>query len=145
MLTMFLKHKLIIQFIVIIIGIIRKTEISKPARSRGSQRFSSPLIQIVQLIHTQPVCSYTSFAKFLKSIVKFKDRYPTDAFIARLTAWSFELPNILLAKNETLSCESIQCFVNPVLKIVKHFISNSFSLCMTEYSKDIDIWLMEFL
>jgi hypothetical protein len=39
---------------------------------------------------------------FISHIVRIKGRYPTDAFYARLSAWSFQLPNIKLAKGETM-------------------------------------------
>jgi hypothetical protein len=83
------------------------------------------IIQGIKLFQQKLICTRTNFAQFLTRIVVTKGRYSTDAFIARLSAWSFESPNILLAKNETISCESMPRFVNPVLKIVKHFISDS--------------------
>jgi hypothetical protein len=96
--------------------------------------YQNSIIRITSVIYAK-MC-VNKFRKFSTNIVLNKDRLALDA-IARLSAWSFESPNILLARNKTITREIVQCFMDPVLKIVKHFIKRlSFYYICSESSTE---------
>jgi hypothetical protein len=72
--------------------------------------------------------AHKNFALYLMHVFTINGRKVLEAFIARLSAWSFESANILLAKRETCAC--IQ-FCKSRSEDCYNFIRNSlFSTCL---------------
>jgi hypothetical protein len=95
------------------------------------------------VLHKSRNFDFIDFVYFAKGIVLSKDRMLTDALIARHRDWSIESPNILLARNEIISCKSIDFSTHPVLKTDKQHLSDSFF--STPIKTKQKIWSMELL
>jgi hypothetical protein len=94
-------------FIIYLIIILLIIATSNPNERRTDQYFLknlSPTKLISLFMSMKFLFTHKHFALSSKDVNTILDRLVLDAFIARLSAWSFESANILLAKRKKCAC-----------------------------------------